>query len=81
MSKRLQVVLDDDEFRAVEAAAKAEGRTVSAWVRSTLRGAYTGRPVAERDAKLAAIRQAAAHEFPAGDIEQMLAEIESGYVR
>jgi hypothetical protein len=29
--------------------------------------------------KLAAIRAAARHSFPTADIEQMLAEIESGY--
>ena len=30
--------------------------------------------------KLEAIRAAAQHNFPAGDIESMLAEIESGYL-
>ena len=79
MSKRLQVVLADEEFQAVEAASRAEGLTVSGWVRTVLRRAYLGRPTSERDAKLAAIRQAMEHEFPTGDIEVMLAEIEAGY--
>jgi hypothetical protein len=38
--------------------------------------AGTGDP----DARVALIRAAAAHSFPAPDIEQMLAEVESGYV-
>ncbi len=80
MSKRLQVVLGDEEFKAVEEASRSEGLTVSAWVRSVLRRAYLGRPAADRDAKLAVLRQAVEHEFPTGDIDQMLAEIEAGYL-
>ena len=44
MSKRLQVLLEDTEYR-----------------------------------KLAVVREAARHAYPAGDVDSMLAEIERGY--
>ena len=37
-------------------------------------------PVGDVSKKLEAIRAAAKHEFPTGDIEDMLAEIEQGYL-
>lgn len=79
MSKRLQVVMDEDEYAAIEAAAQREGETVSQWVRSVLRTARGSRPKSEIARKLAVLREAALHEGPTGDIEQMLAETESGY--
>jgi hypothetical protein len=38
-------------------------------------------PGYSREAKLLAVRAAVKHKFPTGDIEQMLCEIEKGYVR
>jgi hypothetical protein len=35
----------------------------------------------ETEKKLKAIRAAVRHQFPAGDIQQMLAEIERGYLQ
>ena len=37
MSKRLQVVMDDEEYDEIQEAADAGRLTVSAWVRQTLR--------------------------------------------
>ncbi len=79
MSKRLQVLLDDAEFRDVERMARKQGTTVSALVRDALRALRSRLPRQEVDRKLAAIRQAATHSFPAGPIDQMLSEIERGY--
>ena len=39
MSKRLQVVLEDDEYGEIQAAAEHQRLTVSAWVRRVLREA------------------------------------------
>ena len=39
MSKRLQVVLSDDEYAEIQAAADRERMTISAWVRRVLRDA------------------------------------------
>ena len=79
MSKRLQVVMDEDEWTAIEAVAHQQGQTVSDWVRMALRAARRERSTGSVERKLAAIRAAVRHEFPTGDIDQMLAEIEAGY--
>ncbi len=79
MSKRLQVLLDEPEWRDVQRAARADRTTVAEWVRKALRAARRSASSGNVDAKLAAIRTAALHRFPAGDIEQMNAEIARGY--
>jgi hypothetical protein len=80
MSKRLQVLLDEPEFREIQRAARADRMTVAEWVRQALRAARRGRAVGDPKKKIAAIRAAARHSFPTADIEQMLAEIERGYL-
>lgn len=79
MSKRLQVLLPDQEMSEIQRLAKREHLTVGEWVRRTLREARTRRPVVEPEVKLKAIRRAAAYSFPTADIRQMLSEIERGY--
>jgi hypothetical protein len=79
MSKRLQVILDDDEMKAIAALARKRKMTVSGWVRAVLREARTRHPVVGSDRKIKVVRAAAAHSFPTADLDRMLAEIESGY--
>jgi hypothetical protein len=79
MSTRLQVVLEDKELRDFRRLAKQQGMTVSEWVRRALREARRRGPGQDQARKLAAVRDAAKHEFPAPDIDAMLDEIESGY--
>jgi hypothetical protein len=79
MSKRLQVVMTEAELRGFERAARARGLTLSEWARVAMRNARDAEPARSPDKKLAAIRAAARHHFPAPDIGQMLAEIELGY--
>lgn len=81
MSKRLQVILDDREYEAVRSVAEEHGMTVSAWVRATLLSARREKSSSDPARKLAAVRAAAQHSFPTGDIDEMLAEIEQGYLR
>jgi hypothetical protein len=78
--KRLQVVLAEDEYREIERIARVERMTVSEWVRLSLRRAGRARSSGQVDQKLAAVRAAARHEYPAGDIDEILQEIERGYV-
>lgn len=73
------MIIDEREYKAIQRAARAEQVTVSEWVRRTLHGARLRQPEGDEGRKLAAIRKAARHAFPAPDVEQMLAEIESGY--
>ena len=81
MAKRLQVLLDDAEFRELRRVAKARRMTVAAWVRQTLRAARQREPLGDAAEKIAAVRAAAMHRFPTGGIDQMLDEIERGYLR
>jgi hypothetical protein len=79
MSTRLQVIVDESELEGYQRAADRDGLTLSEWVRQTLR--RSEREVAGGDvaAKLDAVRAAVAHEFPTGDIDDVLADIERGY--
>ncbi|MGH3452546.1 MAG: plasmid mobilization protein [Haloechinothrix sp.] len=79
MSKRLQVILRDEEFERLREVAREQGLTVSEWVRQVLRRARTEGPAIDRARKLAAVRAAAQHDFPTADVDEMLAEIERGY--
>ncbi|CAN5387588.1 antitoxin [soil metagenome] len=80
MSKRLQVVLEEEEYQEIQRIARRHRTTVSAWVRNSLRRARRAEPTVEAGRKLEAIRAAARHEFPTADIGQMLTEIERGYL-
>lgn len=80
MSKRLQVLLDEPEYRILRQTAKRNRMTVSEWVRQAQRGAIRQEPTIAPERKLAAVRASARYDFPSGSIEQMLSEIERGYV-
>ena len=80
MSKRLQVLLEEPEFREIQRAARAGRMTVAEWVRQALRAARRRQPLSSGGRKLETIRAAARYAFPTADIEQMLSEIESGYL-
>lgn len=80
MAKRLQVILQDPEYREVQRAARARQMSIAEWVRQALALARRREPLGDVEKKLAAIRAAVKHEFPTGDIGTMLAEIEQGYL-
>ena len=78
MTKRLQVLLRDDELAEIQRLAKRRHQTTAAWVRDALRSARMAeRPDVGR--KLHAIGEAMAHAYPTGSIDDLLAEIERGY--
>jgi hypothetical protein len=79
MSKRLQVLLPDQEMSDLRRLAKRERVTVGEWVRRALREARAGRPGVDPETKLKAVRRAAECSFPTAGVEQMLSEIERGY--
>ena len=81
MSKRLQILVDDDEFTAIHRVADEHGMTMSEWARQVLRQARRSRSSGDAARKLAAIRAAGEHAFPTGDIDEMLTDIASGYTR
>ena len=79
MAKRLQVILQDPEYREIQRVARARRMSIAEWVRQALDLARRREPTEDLGKKLDAIRAAVKHEFPVSDIDQMLAEIEQGY--
>ena len=80
MSKRLQVILSDEDMRDLQRIARLQKTTVADWVRRALLSARNRQPTKDADKKIQVIRAAARNSFPAADIEAMLAEIEAGYL-
>lgn len=80
MTKRLQVLLDEPEWREIQRTARAKRMTVAEWVRQALRVARRRESPGDVDKKLAALRRGATHNFPTADIDQMNEEIERGYL-
>jgi len=80
MSKRLQVLLDEKELADIQQSARRQHMTTAEWVRRALRAARRTEPRAAARKKLDVVRAAARHAFPAPDVEQMLSEIERGYL-
>jgi len=79
MSKRLQVLLDDDEMKAIAQLARKRKMTISGWVRETLREARSRHPLVAGEKKIQVVRAGVKHAFPTADMDRMLEEIESGY--
>ncbi len=79
MSKRLQVLLPEQEMDEIQRLARRERVTVGEWVRRALRQARSDRPLIEPQSKLKAVRKAAEYSFPTAEMDQMLAKIERGY--
>ena len=79
MAKRLQVILQDPDYREIQSIARARHMTIAEWVRQALDRARRREPIGDVEKKLAIIRGAAKYNFPAADIDDMLDEIERGY--
>ena len=79
MTRRLQVLFEDDELAEIQQLAKRRRLTTAAWVREALRAARDAAADSEPAPKLRAVREAAALAYPVADIDQLLGEIERGY--
>ena len=79
MSKRLQVILDDEELLEIQRIAELKQMMVAEWVRQSLRAARKGEATGDPTQKLSAIRTAARNSFPTADIDEMTEQIETGY--
>ena len=79
MAKRLQVIVQDPEYRDIQRAARLRRMSIAEWVRQALVQARRREPSREVASKLEVIRAAARLEFPTADIDRMLEEIERGY--
>jgi hypothetical protein len=80
MSKRLQVLLPDAEMDEIRRLARRERLSVGEWARQALRRARSTQSSGDPQAKLKVLREAVKHSYPTADIDQMLEEIERGYL-
>jgi hypothetical protein len=80
MSKRLQVLLSEKELVEIQQSARRQQMTTAEWVRQALRVARRAKSSVAGRKKLEVVRAAARHTFPSPDIDQMLSEIERGYL-
>lgn len=80
MAKRLQVILQDPEYREIQRIARLRRMSIAESVRQALELARRREPTRSIEKKLAAIRAAAQYQSPVADIDKMLAEIERGYL-
>ena len=76
MTKRLQVLFDDDELAEIQRHARRERKTTATWVREALRAARTTATYPDAEPKLRAVREAASYGYPTGDIDELLEDIE-----
>ncbi len=77
--KPYQVYLCPTVYAKAERISKIRNMTVEEWIDETLRKAVREAPEAT-EAMLQAISEAAKFNGPTADIDQMLKEIESGYL-
>ncbi len=79
MAKRLQVIVQDPEYRDIQRAARLRRMSIAEWVRQALAQARRSEPSREVSSRLDVIRAAARMDFPTADIDRMLEEIERGF--
>jgi len=80
MAKRLQVIIQDPDYREIRRVARSRNMSIAEWVRQALDLARRREPLSDVSKKLAVIREAVKFNGPTADIEQMLEEIEQGYL-
>jgi hypothetical protein len=80
MRQSFQVRLEDSEIEEIREIARRRHMSVDEWIQRTLQEARRFQAPRSTEEKLRAVRAAVKHEFPAGDIDQMLGEIEQGYL-
>lgn len=81
MAKRLQVILQDPEYREIQRIARSRRMSIAEWVRQALAVARQREPLGDAGKKLDVVRDAVNHDYPTADIDDMLAQIERGYGR
>ncbi len=81
MAKRLQVVLQDSEYREIQQMARSRHLSLAEWVRQALDLARRREPLGDTGKKLDVIRAAARHDYPVSDIGGMLTEMDRDTLR
>ena len=73
------MILKDPEYREIQRVARLRHMSIAEWVRQALDLARRREPLGSIGKKLEIIQKATQHNYPVGDIDDMLAEIEAGY--
>jgi hypothetical protein len=79
MSKRLQVLMTENEYAQLKRRARKNKQSVGSFVREVLRNSKLGEEETSTSDKLKSIEKSAKYEFPVSDLDTMLQEIEAGY--
>lgn len=78
MSRRLQILLPQQEYKQVSALCRKMSKTVSEWVREGIRERLIQSKPMPAGQRLARILKFARMSGPTGSIERILEEIEQG---
>lgn len=70
MSKRLQVIVADPDYREIQRAARSRHMSLAEWVRQALERARRREPSGTISKKIEVVQTAAEHDYPAGDIKE-----------
>lgn len=74
----MQIVISDEEYRAVARLARKRAKPVAQIVRESLRRTMAEEGERRPDERIAAVLRFARFSGPTGDIDRILAEIEQG---
>jgi hypothetical protein len=79
MSKVVQVTLSDSEFQEITKLAQSQNLSVTEWVRAVISLSHQRESAIEIGRKLAVIRAAVQYDYPTGDMNCVLSDLEKGY--
>lgn len=78
MSKRLQILVSEEEAEQFRRSAAREHTSLSQWARRAMHDLRAREAGKSPEQKLRAVTRALECAHPTGDMEQLLAEIEAG---
>lgn len=81
MSKRLQVLIPDDEYIILKKQAKNARTSLGEWVRSALRRISDSESLKSESDKIRALKIASKYCSPVDDVETMKRQITEGYLK
>jgi hypothetical protein len=80
MSKRLQVILADDEYKEIKELSYSTNKNIAEWVREGLHFFIKFQKPEPKEKRIAKILKYAKYTGPTGNIKSILKEIEKGYL-
>ena len=80
MSKRLQVLINTRDYQSWQNVSKKLGLSLGEWVRQVLNEKTNEFSLRNPNTKIESIRLFSSKNYPSGKIDQILNEIEKGYL-